>query len=35
MKQVRSYCAYHDLPIEMLPEYFDRVTSTYFAKVLN
>ena len=32
MKQVRSYCAYHDLPVEMLPEYLDRVVSTYFAK---
>jgi predicted ATPase with chaperone activity len=32
MKQVRSYCAYHDLPVEMLAEHFDRVVSTYFAK---
>ncbi|MCA9121489.1 MAG: AAA family ATPase [Planctomycetaceae bacterium] len=35
MKQIRSYCAYHDLPLELKPEYFDRVVGTYFAKVLN
>lgn len=35
MKQIRSYCAYHDLPVEMLPEYFDRVVNTYFANVLK
>ncbi len=35
MKQVRSYCAYHDLPFEMRREYLDRVIGTYFAKVLK
>jgi AAA+ superfamily predicted ATPase len=35
MKQIRSYCASHDLPFEMRNEYFDRVVSTYFAKVLK
>jgi len=35
MKQIRSYCAYHDLPFELRNEYFDRVVGTYFAKVLK
>jgi hypothetical protein len=35
MKQIRSYCAYHDLPFEMRNEYFDRVVGTYFAKALK
>ena len=35
LKQVRSYCVYHDLPYEMRHEYFDRVVGTYFAKVLS
>ena len=35
MKQVRNYCAYHSLPVRMLPDYFDRVVGTYFAKVLK
>ncbi len=33
--QVRNYCAYNDLPIEMLPEYFDRVVDSYFTVVIN
>ncbi len=28
--QVRNYCAYHDLPLEMKPEYFDHVVKSYF-----
>jgi hypothetical protein len=28
--QVHHYCAYHDLPMEMKPEYFDRVVEGYF-----
>jgi predicted ATPase with chaperone activity len=35
MKQIRSYCAYHDLPFEMRREYIDRVVGTYFATVLK
>lgn len=35
MKQIRSYCAYHDLPFELRNEYIDRVVGTYFAKVLT
>lgn len=33
MKQIRSYCAYQSIPIEMLPEYFDRVSVSYFTQV--
>ena len=28
--QVRNYCAYNGLPMEMRPEYFDRVVKSYF-----
>lgn len=33
--QVRNYCAYQGAPLEMLPEYFDRVVKSYFTVVLN
>lgn len=33
LKQVRNYCVYNDLPLEMLPEYFDRVVPSYFTMV--
>ena len=33
LNQVRNYCAYNDLPMEMLPEYFDRVIESYFTVV--
>ena len=33
--QVRNFCAYNDLPLEMLPEYFDRVVKSYFTVVLK
>ena len=33
--QVRNYCAYNDLPTEMLPEHFDRVVDSYFTVVIN
>ena len=33
--QVRNYCRYHDLPLEMKPEYFDRVMKSYFTMVLG
>ncbi len=35
LSQVRSYCTYNDLPIEMRPEYFDRAAKSYFATVLR
>ncbi|HEY1602876.1 MAG TPA: AAA family ATPase [Pirellulales bacterium] len=28
--QVRNYCVYNGLPLEMRPEYFDRVVKSYF-----
>ncbi|MHB8862932.1 MAG: AAA family ATPase [Pirellulaceae bacterium] len=28
--QIRNYCAYHDLPVEMSDEHFDRVVRSYF-----
>jgi predicted ATPase with chaperone activity len=31
--QIRNYCAYHGLPLEMRPEYFDRVVKCYFTCV--
>lgn len=33
LSQIRNYCAYNDLPIEMRPEYFDRVVRSYFTVV--
>ncbi len=30
LSQIRNYCAYHDLPLEMKPEYFDHVVKSYF-----
>ena len=32
--QIRNYCAYNDLPMEMRPEYFDRVVNSYFTVVV-
>ena len=31
--QIHHYCAYHDLPMEMKAEYFDRVVGDYFTVV--
>jgi predicted ATPase with chaperone activity len=31
--QIHHYCAYNDLPMEMKPEYFDRVVEDYFTVV--
>jgi hypothetical protein len=31
--QVRNFCAYHDIPLEMKPEYFDIVVRSYFTVV--
>ena len=33
LQQVRNYCAYNGLPMEMRPEYFDRVVGSYFTVV--
>jgi predicted ATPase with chaperone activity len=30
--QVRSYCIYHDVPLELKPEYFDFAVMNYFTK---
>jgi len=35
LSQVRSYCTYNDLPMEMRPEYLDKVVKSYFATVLR
>jgi Mg-chelatase subunit ChlI len=35
LSQIRSFCAYHDLPVEMRDDYFDRVIKSYFAVVVN
>lgn len=31
--QVRNYCTYNDLPFEMLPEYFDKVSTGFFTRI--
>jgi predicted ATPase with chaperone activity len=33
LNQVRNYCVYNGLPVEMRPEYFDRVVPSYFTVV--
>lgn len=33
--QIRNYCVYNSLPLEMRPEHFDRVVKSYFTVVLN
>ena len=33
--QIRNFCAYKGLPMEILPEYFDRVVNSYFTVVLG
>jgi predicted ATPase with chaperone activity len=33
--QVRNYCRYNNLPLELRPEYFDVVVRSYFAMVLK
>ena len=35
LSQVRNYCAYNDLPMEMRAEHFDRVVRSYFTVVVN
>jgi len=34
LKQIHNYCTYRDVAVEMRPDYFDRVASSYFAMVL-
>lgn len=34
LSQIRSYCVYHELSLEMLPSYFDRVVQSYFTRVV-
>ena len=31
--QIRNYCVYNELPVEMLPEHFDRSVKSYFTTV--
>jgi hypothetical protein len=31
--QIRNYCTYHDLPFEMLPQYFDAISGCFFTRV--
>lgn len=33
--QIRNFCVYNSLPLEMLPEHFDRVVKSYFTVVLK
>lgn len=33
--QIRNYCRYHNLTLEIRPEYFDVVVGSYFAMVLK
>jgi len=33
LNQVRNFCTYNGLPLEMRPEYFDRVVNSYFTVV--
>ncbi|NUQ62287.1 MAG: AAA family ATPase [Pirellulales bacterium] len=33
LSQIRNYCTYNELPLEMRPEYFDRVVTSYFTVV--
>jgi predicted ATPase with chaperone activity len=33
LNQIRNYCVYNGFPIEMKPEYFDRVVPSYFTVV--
>ncbi len=35
LNQIRNFCVYNDLEMEIRPEYFDRVVKSYFTSVLN
>jgi hypothetical protein len=33
--QIRNYCQYNTMRLELLPEYFDKAVDTYFTMVLK
>ncbi|MEZ6071121.1 MAG: hypothetical protein R3C10_12795 [Pirellulales bacterium] len=35
LMQVRNYCVFQDLPVEMRPEYFDYVATSFFTNVCD
>ena len=35
LNQIRNFCTYNELPMEIRPEYFDRVVRSYFTMVLD
>lgn len=35
LQQIRNFCVYNELPMEMRDEYFDRVVKSYFSVVIN
>ncbi len=35
LSQIRNYCVYNELPLEMRQDYFDRVVGSYFTNVLG
>lgn len=35
LNQIRSFCVYNDLPMEMRTEYFDRVVRSYFTVLID
>ncbi len=35
LNQIRNFCVYNELEMEIRPEYFDRVVKSYFTSVLN
>ena len=35
LQQIRNYCVYNDLPLEMRDEYFDRAVKSYFSVVIE
>ena len=35
LQQIRNFCVYNETPMEMRPEYFDRVVQSYFTVVGN
>ncbi len=35
LKQIKNFCVYNDLEMEIRPEYFDRVVKSYFTDVLG
>ena len=35
LKQIQSFCAYNELPMQLRPEYFDRVVKSYFTDLID